>query len=421
MDIKPAKAPGPEKPHFYYGYIIVISSCIILTCIIGLYLSMGVFFKPILTEFGWTRAITSIAWAISNIVSGVFYVISSWLNDRLGPRVISMVCALLAGLGYFLMSQVQSVWGLYLFYGVLIGASISVFPPLLSTVARWFVSRRTLMTGLIVGGGGLGGFIGPVIGNWLISNYDWRKAYIILGVAIFIIVMIAAQFLKYSPAKINQKPYGFDETEHIARERALNWMSHKDALTTRQFCLIMVTFFCFGWCVNVVTLHTAPHVSDIGMSAGTAASVLAAISGTSIAGRAGLAFLGDRFGNRNCFIVIYFFMAVSLFWLVWISELGMLYAFAGIFGLAYGSGFTQGSPLTAHIFGLKLHSFVIGIMYFGQMIGAAIGTFLSGYIFDISGSYQWAFIICGIFAAIAFIATIALQPLVTRPDSSAQP
>jgi MFS family permease len=344
--------------------------------------------------------------------------ISSWLNDRLGPRVIAMVCALLAGLGYFMMSQVQSVWGLYFFYGVLIGASISVFPPLLSTVARWFVSRRTLMTGVIVGGGGLGGFIGPVISNWLISSYNWRQAYVILGIAIFIIVMVAAQFLKYSPSKINQKPYGFDEINNLAREKALDWLSRKSALRTRQFWLIILSFFCFGWCVNVITLHTAPHVSDIGMSAGTAASVLAAISGTSIIGRTGFASLGDKFGNKNCFIVTYLLMTISLFWLVGINELWMLYSFAVVFGLAYGSGFTQGSPLAANIFGLKLHSFVIGIMYFGQMIGAAIGTFLSGYLFDISGNYQWAFIICGILAVVALAATIVLKPINNQCDLS---
>ena len=126
-------------------------------CIIGLSLSMGVFFKPILSEFGWTRAVTSAAWAILNIFTGIFYIISSWLNDKIGPRIVAMLCGLLAAAGFVLMSQIQNVWGLYLFYGVLIGTSISVFTPLLSTVARWFVRQRTLMTGILLGGAGLGG------------------------------------------------------------------------------------------------------------------------------------------------------------------------------------------------------------------------------------------------------------------------
>jgi MFS family permease len=402
---------SPARPGFFYGYIIVIASTIILTSIIGLYLSMGVFFKPMLTEFGWTRGVTSISWSISNIVSGIFYVLSSWLNDKFGPRIISMACGFLAGAGYVLMSQVHSVWGLYLFYGVIVGAGISIFPPLLTTVARWFVRRRTVMTGIIVGGGGLGGFIMPLISNWLISKFDWRTAYVILGIAIFIIVMITAQFMKSSPAQINQKPYGFDERENKAREVALEGLSRKKVLNTWQFWLILVAFFSFGWCVNVVTLHIAPHVSDIGYTAAAAASVLAAISGVSIIGRTGLASLGEKIGNQKSLIVTYFLMAITLFFLAFVKDLWLVYLFAAIFGLAYGSGFTQGSPLSANIFGLKLHSFVIGWFYFGQMIGAAIGTYSAGLLFDVTKSYYWALVICGVFSILALVCTSLLRPI----------
>ncbi len=411
MENRPAQSLSGDKPRFYYGYIIVIAGTIILMSIIGLYLSMGVFFKPMLSEFGWTRGTTSASWAISNIVSGIFYIISSWLNDRFGPRKIAMFCGILAGSGYVLMSQIHSVWGLYFYYGVLIGASISILPPLLATVARWFVRRRTVMTGIIIGGGGLGGFMLPLISNWLISIYDWRKAYVIMGIAIFVVVMIAAQFMKSDPAKIKELPFGHDDSKNQAREKALAGFSRKKAFGSRQFWLIMISFFCFGWCINVITLHIAPHVSDTGFSPAIAAGVLSATSGVSIIGRTGFASLGERIGNRNSFIVTYALMAISLFWLVVIKDLWMLYAFAAIFGLAYGSGFTQGSPLAASIFGLKLHSFLLGMLYFGQMVGAAIGTFLSGFLFDVTGGYGWAFAICGILSVIALLSTILLRPI----------
>jgi MFS family permease len=414
MNNTPVKLSADARPRFFYGYTVVIASSIIIMFIVGLYLSMGVFFKPILSEFGWTRGTTSVSWAISNIVSGVFYMISSWLNDKYGPRIISMVCGFLSGLGCVLMSQIHSVWGLYLFYGVIIGVSISIFPPLLSTIARWFVLRRTLMTGIIVGGGGLGGFVMPLVSEWLISNFDWRRAYIFLGIAIFIVVMISAQFMKSSPAKIGLLPYGYGDSKNQAGEKALAGLSRRDAIRTRQFWLIILAFFCFGWCVNVITLHIAPHVTDIGFSAATAAAVLAAISAVSIIGRTGLASLGDKVGNRNSFTVSYALMIVTLFWLVTIKELWMLYFCAAIFGLAYGSGFTQGSPLTANIFGLKLHSFIIGVMYFGQMMGAALGSYLSGYIFDVNNSYNIAFMISGAFSVIALLATISLKPITIK-------
>jgi OFA family oxalate/formate antiporter-like MFS transporter len=129
------------------------------------------------------------------------------LNDRLGPRIVLTVCGVLIGVGFLLMSQIGALWQLYLFYGVIVGAGLGgTFVPL-TTTARWFVARRGLMTGIVTAGVGVGALIGPPIANWLITGYDWRRSYAILGSIVLGCVVVGAQLLRRDPAQVGRLPY----------------------------------------------------------------------------------------------------------------------------------------------------------------------------------------------------------------------
>jgi MFS family permease len=180
----------------------------------GIFSTFGVFFKPVLTEFGWTRAATSGAFSLSWIIQGLLAIVMGRVNDRLGPRIVITVCGSILGLGYLLMSQISTLWQLYLFYAVLVAIGMSgTFVPLTSTVARWFVERRGMMTGIVVAGTGIGGLIAPPVANWLISIYDWCVAYIILGSIALVVVVLVAQLLRRDPTQVGQMPYGENKIE----------------------------------------------------------------------------------------------------------------------------------------------------------------------------------------------------------------
>ena len=166
------------NPRFYYGYVIVTAAFFIMLAIYGINYSFGIFFKPIAADFGWTRAMTAGAFSISWITAGIASIFLGALNDKLGPRIVLSICGLLSGLGYLLMSQINHLWQLYVFYGIIIGAGISAFIPMVSTIARWFVGRRNMMTGIVAAGIGIGFLVAPIIGNWLIDNYNWRTVRI---------------------------------------------------------------------------------------------------------------------------------------------------------------------------------------------------------------------------------------------------
>jgi len=184
------------KSKLFYGYIIVAAGFLIMTVMWGTYYSFGIFFEPVLKEFGWTRAATAGAFSLSLVLTGFFAIVMGRLNDRFGPRKVITACALLLGAGYILMSQISALWELYLFYGLILGIGLGgAFVPVASTISRWFIRRRSLMTGITASGIGVGTFLMPPIANWLISSYGWRTSYIIIGAAaVVLIIIVIAMF-----------------------------------------------------------------------------------------------------------------------------------------------------------------------------------------------------------------------------------
>jgi len=187
--------------------------------------------------------------------------------------------------------------------------------------------------------------------------------------------------------------------------------SLREAVYTRQFWLISAIFFCLGFCVFAIMVHIVPHAIELGISATGAANILVAIGGLDIVGRIVLGGAADRIGNRQAFIIGFILMSAALFWLVPSKELWMLYLFAAGFGFAHGGIGASGSPLAAGLFGLSSHGLIFGVMGLGVTIGGAIAPFLTGYIFDVTGSYQVAFLVCAAIGIVGLVLTALLRPI----------
>ena len=168
MNRNVTNSPSGVESNFYYGYIIIIISSLMMAIVWGTHFAFGVFFKEFVEEFGWTRAVTSVPFSLAFITSGLMSVFMGGLTDRIGPRKVIILSGFVLGLGFFLMSRVTNAWQLFLFYGVIIGIGLSgTFVPLASTGARWFFKRRNVMTGIIVSGSGLGQLLMPLLSGWV--------------------------------------------------------------------------------------------------------------------------------------------------------------------------------------------------------------------------------------------------------------
>lgn len=266
------------------------------------------------------------------------------------------------------------------------------------------------MTGIVLAGVGIGTVIMPPVANYLISSYGWRTSYIIIGILVLALTISAAQFLRHDPRQMGLSPYGVGETKVENLSLEVRGFSLQRAIHTGQFWMLCATYFCFSLCLQSIMVHVAPHATDLGISAASAASILAIIGGASIAGRIITGGAADRIGNKLALIVGLIMMSMALFWLIVAREAWMLYLFAIIFGLAYGGSITLFSPIVADLYGLSSHGAIFGVLTFIGTIGEAIGPVTAGSIFDITGSYNLAFLIFASVSLIAFILASLLKP-----------
>ncbi len=389
----PSPTAGSSPVESRYAYVIVSSAFLLMTAIWTGFYSFGIFFKPVLTEFGWTRAATAGALSLSLVVTGLLAITMGALTDRFGPRLVMTLCGLLLAASYFLMSHLSALWQLYLFVSLLLGIGMGgSFVPLMTLTARWFVRRRGMMSGIVAAGGGLGGVIGPLLAGVLISHHGWRTSFAALGVTVLVVVVLGALPLRPAPGHLTVSTAG---GAGIQQEG----IGFNDALRSRKFWTLFAVIFMLGFSVFAIMVHMAPHVTDIGFSQATAVNVVAVMGIACIAGQVAFGKALDRIGSRNGFILGSAAMAFSLFLVAVWGTLTVLYIFAVLFGFAYGACITCESLLVADLFGLRCHGVLLSIVSCGCSLGGAVGPFVAGYIFDVAEEYQLAFLLCGTLSA----------------------
>lgn len=180
-------------------------------------------------------------------------------------------CSLFLGAGFLLMGTLNSIWQLYLFYGLIASVGlggIDVIP--LSTVSRWFLKKRGMMSGIVKVGTGVGMFIMPFFIHWLLHNYGWRHSFVVLAFIIIIFVLFLAQFLVRDPV---QKAQLIDNGTHPASKKhneSEEGLTFKEVIRTRQLWTVCVIYFIILFCVYTILMHIVQHAIDLGISSGRA-------------------------------------------------------------------------------------------------------------------------------------------------------
>jgi len=410
-----------EKPRIFYGYIIVAAVFFVLGACTATMYSFGVFFKSLEQDFGWTRVMTAGAYSLYAGLNGSLAIVMGGLTDRFGPRLVLTGSGLLIGTGFILMSRISDIWQLYLFYGVIVALGMSAGTiPALSLIARWFIKRRALMTGIVMAANGIGGMVTPPLANWLITDYDWRFSYVVLGCITMLLIVAAAQFLRRDPSRMGLLPYGAKELGGEAGEDSSRLeagaFSLRQAVHTRQFWLICALSFFFTFASGTILVHIIIAATGLGASAASAAAILSIYGGMQFIGRLGWSINADRIGSRQVLMFGFLLMAVALLWLVFTKELWMFYLFAVVYGFAAGCWVVL-PPLVGETFGMMSHGVFIGFAYFSSNVGMMIGPVMAARIFDTTGSYQLAW---GVIA-VAGIMSLTMTLLIRRAGSPMLP
>lgn len=306
-----------------------------------------------------------------------------------------MASGVLTGLAYVLLSRTETLWQFYAFY-LMIGLGMGIcFAPIAATVLRWFEKSRGLALGLATAGTGIGGMVFPLLTNQLITLWGWRSSYLILGILMGAAVLVAGSFLRTRPQDMGLLPYGANETE-AARSAAGNpapqaGATPRQALTTTAFWTVFFGSTAAVFSFSLINVHLVPYATDRGLTPATAAAAMAVLGFANGVGRLGLGALSDLTGRKRMFLTVLVTGGVAMLFLIGAQTAWMFYMVALVFGIAYGGAHTNWMAIPGELFGLKSAGALIGLIMTGSTFGGAAGSYLAGYVFDVTGSYSAAF------------------------------
>jgi MFS family permease len=377
---------GEGNPR-YYGWLVV--GLTFLTMAIGgsIVSTFPVFYVTFLEEFGWSRADTALAFSTSMVTFAISAGPIGALIDRFGPRVVIPSGVVVLGAGLVLMSVVSSRFTLYLFYGVIVALGVTLIGmiPTSTVVSQWFVRMRSTALGIAHSGRSAGSLILVPLSAFLIGWAGWRSAYLILAAGIVALLLPLNLFLHRQPPEPEKTEPGEDGS---------NWTLAR-AIHDRAFWLLFLSGIFQGASFSIVGVHQVAHMVDVGISTIMAAwllgsmAILRALSG--IAG----GWIGDLVGRRWTFAAasVIGLSGVLCLMLVSADRWILVYPFVLLYGIGAGARGTSFVSLKADIFPGKSFGRILGFSQLGAGLASGLGPWFAGYIFDVMGSYQWAFVL----------------------------
>jgi MFS family permease len=294
----------------------------------------------------------------------------------------------------------------------------AMFVPLVSMTARWFIARRNLMTGIVSSGAGAGMIVVPSSTAYLIDRYGWRTSFLIIGIAVPVVIFIAAQFMRRDPESIGAAPFG---ESGKTGTNGLTPKEHRfhEALRTPQFWIVFIMGFWFSTFSMAYNVHIVPDAITAGMPPTSAAHILALTGALMLLGRIALGTIADRTGTKPIFIFCFILSTCGFLLISFIQAHWAFFVLAVMIGFSQGGIGSSQSPLIASLFGLRSHGLIFGFLGFGATFGAAVGPLLTGFLFDQTGRYDWAFLMCAAASLISLVFALYIRADETKPALSA--
>jgi MFS family permease len=415
-----------KKPIFY-GWWIVIAGSISQGYTSGAFWQgFGAFFDPIVEQFGWSRATTSAAISLQRTESGAISPFVGYFVDKFGPRNVMIFGIVLTGLGFIMLSRINSLWQFYAAFVVItIGLSFGTFLIVTTAVANWFVTKRSKALSITMAGSGLGGMLVPVV-VWLIATTDWRTGLVYIGIGFLIVGIPVAFVMRSRPEDYGLLPDGADPVESDAAgssgddggksgqakvtTRPEARFTARQALKTRTFWQLVAAMGASQLIISA-SIHHIPAVTSFGMSREVGGLVILGVSLFSVVGRLGSGYIGDQMDKRK--VIAFAFACQFLGTLVFAfsTTIWHLVIFVILWGLGFGASIPVRFALIADMFGRRHYGSVMGTMMTASTVFGVIGPVFVGWVFDLRGNYRDPFIII----AASVLISIPLILTLSRP------
>lgn len=423
VTVPSANPASASKPRFYYGWI-VAGACFLLTMTMAeAFWAFGVFFKPLESSFGWSRAIVSSGYTFLVLGYAISTFLAGHLADRYGPRPMLMLAAFFTLLGFSLNYWLESLAQFRLFM-LISGIGIGFVGPIpAATITRWFWKWRGLMLGFRGAGVGVGSLIFIPLINYLISAFGWQQAFVMVGAIYAVIIIAAATVMVHSPEQRGLKPYGVGEGNpgHGGKGTVAAAYQPEMAMAgivrTSTFWWLLVVLVLSQVPTQIIIVHFIPYAVDTGLTPALAAFAVGLLGVSSIPGRILGGAACDRIGWRRGYAFGLLGMGLAIVELLMVRSPATLYLFVVWYGVFNGMRNPAQLGLLAHFFGTRSMGKLVGLTQAIAMPISALGPYLAGFIYDSTGSY----IIAIVLMAGLLLLTGSLVFLVKAPQPTGKP
>jgi MFS family permease len=388
-----------ERRGIYYGWVIVAVMFATLFVSNGFRFAFGVYYSAILDETGWGRAETAGVVSAAMIVYACTAALSGYLFDRLGARMLFPVGALFMGTGLMLSSTSESLVGLTISYGILLGFSYAAlgFIPHMAIVPRWFDRRRGFASAASLAGVGLGSLVIAALSAEMIVHIGWRDAMWWFGLAAMVVLIpMNIVFHRHSAERVGLMRDGAPVRPAAHTTQAKAGASVADAIRAGDFWLLALAVTMTGTCTMIIVVHQTRMLVDMGYGLPVASVIFGMLGVLRAVGGLIWGPLSDRIGRSAVVVVICSISIVGLA-LLWLTTLlstesvGLRIALLSGYLLMFGLGYNGIAPVYASAvsdrFAGKNLGTILGLLDLGFGLGSALGPWWAGWMFDRYGNY----------------------------------
>lgn len=352
----------------------------------GMY-SVTVVLPRIQQDFGVDRGSASLPYTVTMIGFGIGGVLMGRLADRFGVIVPVAVGALGLGAGFIGAGLAQSLWIFCLAQGLLIGllGTSATFAPLVADTSQWFDRRRGIALAICMSGNYAAGAVWPPVMQYFIDSVGWRQTYVGMGVFCMVTMLPLALVLRRRP------PVAAAPVAGVAGvpEQGLRPMGMRPGTVQALLCVAGVSC-CVA--MSMPQVHIVAYCGDLGFGAARGAEMLALMLGLGVVSRLVSGWISDRIGGLRTLLLGSVLQGIALLLFLPFQGLVSLYLVSGLFGLFQGGIVPAYALIVREHFSPKEAGARVGTVLMATLFGMALGGWMSGAVFDATGSYRAAFL-----------------------------